>query len=420
MKIQNTSLQYTTEPIHPLGFKGGTLTELWQITAGMETDTSICAVGEGVQSPLWSDSSVFSRVGPLRSNEMMYQITAFALKLLEGETVCRPDLLIKEILPEVMDYAQKVTGENDLRTTYALNALTPVDWALWRLYRESSGDCDLARLAEPVCGRLSDRQTVLGNIPLISYQTPEREIRILAEKGRSLFKIKIGSNPDGKNDPEQMLQWDIARFKQIHEILSGYSTVDTCCGRPAYYLDANGRYDSVERMLRFLDAADRVGALDRILLLEEPFPETNLQRADGIPVPVAGDESAHSAEDAVMLIEEYGYSAIALKPIAKTLSISLEVLKEARKRNVMCFCADLTVNPRMLEMNKLVAAHLKPIRGMNIGVLESNGSQNYLNWDGMVASAGLSLETFAQMKNGKFILDEDYYNRQGCVWDRRK
>ena len=71
MKIQNTSLGYTTEPIHPLGFKGGTLTELWQITAGIETDTGICSMGYGVQSPLWSDSSVFSRVGPPRSNELM-------------------------------------------------------------------------------------------------------------------------------------------------------------------------------------------------------------------------------------------------------------------------------------------------------------------------------------------------------------
>lgn len=420
MKIRNSSLQYTAEPIHPLGFKGGTLTQLWQVAAEIEADSGICAMGEGVQSPLWSDSSVFSRVGPLRSNEMMYQITAFALKQLEGAALCRPDILIKELLPEVMDYAKQVTGADALRTTYVLNALTPVDWALWRLYRENIGECDFAQLVEPVCGRLSDRQTILGNIPLLSYQTPEREIRTLAEEGRSLFKIKIGSNPDGKNDPEQMLQWDIARFKQIHAILSGYNTQDTCCGHPAYYLDANGRYDSVDRMLRFLDAADQVGALNRILLLEEPFTETNLQRAYRIPVPVAGDESAHSAEDAIMLIEEYGYCAIALKPIAKTLSVSLEILKEAQKRNVMCFCADLTVNPRMLEMNKLVAAHLKPISGMNIGVLESNGSQNYLNWNAMTASAGLAGETFAQMKNGKFILDEDYYSRQGRVWDRRR
>ena len=57
---------------------------------------------------------------------------------------------------------------------------------------------------------------------------------------------------------------------------------------------------------------------------------------------------------------------------------------------VQCFCADLTVNPVMLEWNKNVAARLSPLFGMRIGVVESNGAQNYVNWAQMCRYAGKS------------------------------
>jgi len=416
MRITKTTLQCTPEPIHSLGFKGGHLDELWQVSAAVETDSGLRAVGLGVESVLWSDSAVFNTFGPDEGNSLMLKTTAFAMQLLDGQTLERPDRMLQDILEDVLAYARKLTGFDNLRTTFVLNALTPVDWALWKLWREAQGCPDFAGLTSAITAYLKPRQKAIGNIPLLSYSTPEQQIRELAEEGRSLFKIKIGSNPGGRGDMDEMLKWDIERLTQIHGILSAYATPDTVCGRPAYYLDANGRYDTAERVLRLMDAADRMGAMDRILLLEEPFPENALCRADGIPVPVAGDESAHSAEDAVRLIEEYGYTAIALKPIAKTLSVSLEVLEAAQRRGVQCFCADLTVNPGMAEMNKLFAAHLPAIRGMNIGVFESNGSQNYLNWDKMMEQYGLDGRPFAQMQGGKFLLDEEYYRCEGDVW----
>jgi len=54
-----------------------------------------------------------------------------------------------------------------------------------------------------------------------------------------------------------------------------------------------------------------------------------------------------------------GYGAIALKPIAKTLSMSLKIAALAHERNVPCFCADLTVNPTLLEWNKTLAARME-------------------------------------------------------------
>src|SRR5690606_22546683 len=109
----------------------------------------------------------------------------------------------------------------------------------------------------------------------------------------------------------------------------------------AYYLDANGRYDSIERVMRLMDHADKIGALDQILLLEEPFPEEVKLDVARLPVIVAADESAHSDHDCLERIA-LGYRAIALKPIAKTMSMSLKIARLAHEKNVACFCADLT------------------------------------------------------------------------------
>ena len=73
-----------------------------------------------------------------------------------------------------------------------------------------------------------------------------------------------------------------------------------------------------------------------------------------------------------------------LKPIAKTLSVTMEMAECAKKNNVACFCADLTVNPVMVSWNQCVASRLPKLPGMLVGVVESNGAQNYVNWDKML------------------------------------
>lgn len=417
-KILHTALQWKAEPLHHgLGFKGGALGELWQICCEVHTDGGLHATGLGVQSVLWSDSGIFAAYGAQRGNELMLSVTRRALEMLEGQTLTLPSRMLDDLLPEIMAYAKNITGRETLRKTFVLNALTPVDWALWKLYRQTQPEGCFADLVAPVTRYLSCRQRKMGNIPLISYDTPESQIRALAEEGRSLFKIKIGANPGMRNDPEEMLAQDLARLKQIHGILHQYETEQTQWGHPAYYLDANGRYDSLSRMQRFLDGADRMGALPGILLLEEPFPEDALCPVGALGVRVAGDESAHGAGEAAMLMDEYGYSAIALKPIAKTLSATLQVLEAAGKRNVPCFCADLTVNPKMVEENKLFAAHLPLLPGMHVGVFESNGGQNYRNWQAMCRDSGVSRLPWARMEQGMYSLEEPYFARDGGIWE---
>lgn len=417
-KIRTTALGYQQQPLRQdFGFKGGSLTELWQVFCTITTDCGISAVGQSVQSVLWSDSAVFSRWGQRGGNEKMYALTAFALERLAGMPLEAPPSMLKKLLPDVLEYGRRITENPDLRTTFALNALTGIDWALWKLYRQHQGSPDFEGLTAPFTDYLHQRQPSLGSIPLLSYNTPEEQIRDLASQGYFLFKIKIGSNPDGRNDLEEMLRWDIDRMAQIHRILAPLDTPWTDCGHPLYYLDANGRYDSVERMRRFLDAAEAMGALERIVLLEEPFAEDNLQDVRALPVRVAGDESAHSAEDAIMLMEKYGYRAMALKPIAKTVSVSLEVLQAAGARGIPCFCADLTVNPTMVELNKRFAAGLKPLPGLRVGVFETNGEQNYVNWSDMCCKSAAYGEPWSLLQEGRYSLPEQYYENDGNIWE---
>ncbi len=95
--------------------------------------------------------------------------------------------------------------------------------------------------------------------------------------------------------------------------------------------------------MNFSDYAYSIGAIDRIALLEEPFAEDTDIYVDDIPVRVAADETVHSDIDVLKRIE-LGYTAIALKPIAKTLSMSFKMVKLAHDHDVPCYYADLKVN----------------------------------------------------------------------------
>lgn len=415
--ILSTRLSHRPEPLlHAFGFKGGALTELWQVYVRMELDDGTAATGQSIQSVLWSDSAVFAAWGQQQGNEKMLQLTAYALELLKGMELEAPPAMLRKLLPKLMDYGRNITENPDLRTTFALNALTGIDFCLWKLYRIHQGSPDFDHLTASFTQGLGCHQPSLGLIPLLTYDTAEQQIRQLAEDGCFLFKIKIGSNPGGRNNLEEMLNWDIQRLRQIHEILSNYATPWTDCGKPLYYIDANGRYDSRARLERFLDAAQEMGSLERIVILEEPFAENNLQSVRGLPVRIAADESAHCAEDAQMLMDIYGYSAMALKPIAKTLSVSLEVLEEARKRGVPCFCADLTVNPTMVELNKRFAAGLESLPGLKIGVFETNGAQNYVNWEQLQQASPAWGEPWAEPEMSCYRLSQSYYLTDGNLW----
>jgi L-alanine-DL-glutamate epimerase-like enolase superfamily enzyme len=381
MRISAAYTAYENEPLKTaFGFKGNALSYLTQSVVCLG-DGEHFGIGVGVQSVLWSDAEVFSTFGEDRGNEFMYSVTKHAAKLLCGREFFTPQDAIFAVIPECLDYARRITGV-DVKQTFVLNALVPVDMALWMMYVKTN---KLECFDDIYKGNV--RNTMLANIPLITYNSDIADVVEMARNGTCIFKIKIGSDPDKNGDRDRMLAWDKARAKAVHNALSGIRTPYTESGRPVYYFDANGRYDTKERLLDFIDFLRQEQILENTVLFEEPFAEENKIYVGDIPCTFAADESAHSIEDVKERIE-LGYKAITLKPIAKTLSVTMKMAEYAEKMGVQCFCADLTVNPLMLEWNKNVAARLSPLRGMKIGVVESNGAQNYVNWNEMCRYAG--------------------------------
>lgn len=135
-----------------------------------------------------------------------------------------------------------------------------------------------------------------------------------------------------------------------------------------------------------------------------------------IPVRLAADESAHTDKDALERIE-MGYTAIALKAIAKTLSMTMKIANVAKQHDVPCFCADLTVNPILIEWNKNIAARLDAFPGIGgMGLLETNGHQNYRNWETMRGYHPYPDAPWSQTKKGVFNLDKDFYAKSGGIF----
>jgi hypothetical protein len=96
--------------------------------------------------------------------------------------------------------------------------------------------------------------------------------------------------------------------------------------------------------------------------------------------------------------------------------MSLKIAQLAHERGVPCFCADLTVSPLLVEWNKNVAARLAPFPGLGLGLVETNGHQNYRNWETMRSYHPAPDAPWAQTKRGVFELDADYYARSGGVF----
>ncbi len=343
------------------------------------------------------------------------ELSASTIVVKFGMRFSSPSELLDELLPQVHEHGKRISGNPALRLTFALNSLVAVDNAAWQLYCAQNGISSFDEMIpEDTKPALSCRHDKLACIPLMTYGVSLDEVRKAVEEGYFFLKIKIGSDPDQDGDREKMLQWDIQRLTSIHETMKDLEVTYTEDGRVPYYLDANGRYDNKERLMRLLDSANRIGALDRIILLEEPFPEELELDVSDIPARLAADESAHSAADAVARMD-MGYSAIALKPIAKTMSESLKIAKVAHERGVPCFCADLTVNPILVDWNKNVAARLAALPGMKIGVVESNGHQNYSRWAEMKSYHPCHGAAWTDALDGVFHLDTDFYERSGGI-----
>ena len=139
IKIKNVDLNFEREKLHPYRFKGSAITEAWHTAAMLESESGKRAIGLGCQSVLWSDSKVFSQHSTNGGDSLMFAMSERALQMIKGESFTDPHELLDRLLPEVHEYGKKITGNPDLRKTFALNALVCVDNAAWILYARENG-----------------------------------------------------------------------------------------------------------------------------------------------------------------------------------------------------------------------------------------------------------------------------------------
>ena len=416
-RILKTAIEFEREPLlRPFGFKGGYLSELWQAVSLLEAEGGADGIGVGTQSVLWSDANVFSSCSESAGNAYMFAISCHALQLARGLSFDTPLDLLEQILPQAWEYGRAVTGRSDLRQTFVLNALVGMDAAAWLLYARENGfstfDEMLPERFRPI---LSERHAKLASIPLMTYGVPLEEISRSVDDGYFFLKIKIGSDPEGDGDREKMLQWDMRRVEAIHNAIGSRPVKYTDNGKVPYYLDANGRYDSRERLERLLEHCDRIGMLEQIAIIEEPFAEDFKCDVSGLGVRIAADESAHCDTDVAERIA-LGYSAIALKPMAKTLSMTLRIAEVAHRHGIPMFCADLTCSPLQVDWNKNFAARLAPLPGLKVGLIETNGHQNYRNWEELNGYHPIPNAPWSKVEDGCFSLDDEFYRTGGGIF----
>lgn len=414
IRIRSVALDFEREPlIRPTGFKGGYLTELWQPIAKLESDGGRSTIGLGTQSVLWCDPAVLTKHSESAGNALMLAVTDHALQMIVGETFTTPIELLDRILPELHAFACRVTGLPNLRRTFALNALVPVDNAAWLLYAAENG---IGTFDEMIPSEyrpgLTHRHRAVASLPSVTYGLPVDDVVRAVNDGYFVIKLKLGT----PGTQAAMIEQDIARMTAVHRAIGSMPTRHTADGKIRYDVDPNQRYERKETLLRLLDAARRIGAFDQIALLEEPFPDENDESVRDVPVRIVADESVTRAVDANRRIEQ-GYAGFALKGIAKTLSETVKIAQLAHERRMFCMAADLTVNPILVDWNKNVAARLAPLPGFTTGMMETNGHQQYRRWSEMTSWHPCPDASWRRVDGGVFVLNDDYYARSGCIFE---
>lgn len=417
-RVANYNTTFEREKLKkPFGFKGSATLNLWQTAAKLTSAEGKTAIGLGVQNPLWCDARVAEATSESGGNAIMYAMTERALQMIKGQQFASPIIMLDEILDELLDYGKKITGQSDLRKTFALNPMVAVDNAAWLLYASINDYHNFDQLIPAdYKGGLSAKHQNVVSIPALTYGTKIEEIKKLADDGFFIMKIKIGA----PGNQSIMLEKDKAFLKGIHDAIGHYETPHSPNGKIPYYFDANGRYDRHETLHEFLDYAEEIGALDQIAVLEEPFGERNQEDVRELTARgprVAADESAHTVEETIARIEQ-GYNAIAVKSIAKTMSMTIKIAQAAYEREVPCFCADLTVNPILVEWNKIVAARLPAFPGWDMGMQETNGWQNYGDWEALISQYHpMGDANWVHSENGVYNTGDDFFKHSGGIFE---
>ncbi len=413
MIITSSDLEIQREPFaRPFGFKGSAFHEKWNCVVRLRSENGHEAIGIGGLAVLWSDPDVFTTHTEVGGNLLQSAVLEHALQHVTGHDYADPPSILGDVLPIAHEYGCRITGRNTLRLTFVLTALVALDNSAWLLYAKENGitrfDDLIPNWAAP---NLSHHQDHLVIAPAVNYNLPMDELDALIEAGAHVLKIKIGH----PGDEQQMLEKDKAWLSQIHSLAKDCRTDRTESGRVLYHLDANGRYREKASIAGLLAHAETIDALDRIILIEEPFSDSVDVNVADLPALCAADESVHTVED-IGFRAKQGYGAVAIKPAGKTLSLAFEMVRAASDAGLECLVADNGCVPTLVEWNKNIAARLPRFPGLYGGLMESNGPETYGAWNRLLADYPVD-GTWLRPANGAFTLDATYYDQSGGIFE---
>ena len=411
--IKSVGSRYEREPlIRPFGFKGIYQNEFWVAAALIESNSGIRHVGLQTQCLAWSDLDVFLAHSEVDGNMLLIKTLDHALEKIKGQSFSNPIELQDAILADVHKFGQSLTNRPNLRMTFTLSSMVALDNALWMLYAQENGFKTFDEMIPAEYRQaLGNHHKYVAHVPLMAYAIPLEEITQAVDQGYFFMKVKIGR----PGTQEEMLEGDKARIEAIHKLIGSRETPHALNGKIPYYFDANGRYEKKETLEKLLDHAKKIGMFDQIAIIEEPFPEDADINVGDLGIRIAADESAHTAEDVIKRIQ-MGYKAIALKSAAKTLSMTLKMAKVAYENKIPCLLADLACTPILVDWNKNVAARLSAFPGLKeMGLIESNGHQNYVNWKNLVSYCPYPEGSWIHSRDGLFHLDNDFYEKSGGI-----
>ena len=413
MRIDEADLEIQREPFaRPFGFKGAYFHEKWNAVVRLRDADGAEAFGVGGLAVLWADAAVFAAHTEVGGNVLSLAILEHALQLAKGKEYPDPLELLHDVFPPTHEYGKAVTGNSDLKPTFTLISMVALDNAAWMLHARQQGVTSFEDLVPEAFREVfAERQTHVAWAPLITYKLPGEAIDAILNQGAYFLKVKLGQ----PGDEGEMLEKDKARLTEVHDRAKDRSTDATENGKLLYYLDANGRYREKDSVRRLLDHADAIGMLDQIALIEEPFAEELALDVEDLPSRIAADESVHKLED-IHRHADHGYTALAVKPAGKTLSMAFLCVREAAKLRMPCYVADNACVPTLVDWNKVVAAHLPAFPGLKGSVLESNGPDSYPNWDEQLARLPHAGASWLKPVDGRFVLDDEFYAASGGIF----
>lgn len=421
----------------PFHFKGSFFTEKWINVVKLLTDAESAGAGDKAQGStrgftaiggnavLWSDPVLFGQWSEAGGNAVMSLLAEraaqLACSLLDGgrpgtataatagtRSAGSPIEAFEQIRPILHQDAERIAG-HEVSPTFTLNSMVAVDFAIWKAFAAGRGttslrDLIMAAAPDRTANAFSEKPVPLARIPLISYNVPVDEVVALVSSGHRVLKVKIGQS----GSTEKMLEKDKARLTELCTALSGSESI-------RFYLDANGRYPDLRSVELLLEHAGTLGILDRTIILEEPFAYERKIDVSHLPVRVAADESLHDVAD----LEErasLGYRALALKPAGKTLSLSVLMAIRAAELGIPCFVADSACVPLLVDWNRAFASLLPAFPGLEVGLLESNGAQNYANWRELLAELSQDNSISREPQDGLFLAAPDLAESSGGIF----